>query len=71
MSKAILITGTSTGFGKLSAIMLAADGHRVIGAIRGVGGFVSIYYYIEVIRNGTKPLSASKIANADKGMQQY
>lgn len=36
MLKTILITGTSTGFGKLSAITLAKEGHRVIAAMRNV-----------------------------------
>ena len=34
MAKVILITGTSSGFGKLTAITLAADGHSVIAAMR-------------------------------------
>jgi NAD(P)-dependent dehydrogenase (short-subunit alcohol dehydrogenase family) len=38
MSKVILITGTSSGFGKLTAITLAADGHCVIAAMRGTTG---------------------------------
>ncbi|GAA4335816.1 SDR family oxidoreductase [Mucilaginibacter gynuensis] len=36
MSKVILITGTSTGFGKLMAITLANAGHNVIAGMRGV-----------------------------------
>jgi NAD(P)-dependent dehydrogenase (short-subunit alcohol dehydrogenase family) len=38
MSKVILITGTSSGFGKLTAIKLAADGHCVIAAMRDIKG---------------------------------
>jgi NAD(P)-dependent dehydrogenase (short-subunit alcohol dehydrogenase family) len=38
MSKVILITGTSSGFGKLTAITLAADGHCVIAAMRDTKG---------------------------------
>ena len=34
MSKTILITGTSTGFGKLMAITLAEAGHSVIAGMR-------------------------------------
>jgi NAD(P)-dependent dehydrogenase (short-subunit alcohol dehydrogenase family) len=36
MSKTILITGTSAGFGKLIAITMAKEGHRVIAAMRNV-----------------------------------
>jgi NAD(P)-dependent dehydrogenase (short-subunit alcohol dehydrogenase family) len=36
MSKAIFITGTSTGFGKLTAITLANAGHSVIAGMRNV-----------------------------------
>jgi len=36
MSKTILITGTSSGFGKLTAITLAKEGHSVIAGMRGV-----------------------------------
>lgn len=35
MSKTIFITGTSTGFGKLTAITLSHAGHTVIAGIRG------------------------------------
>lgn len=38
MSKLILITGTSTGFGKLMATTLAAAGHTVIASMRGTTG---------------------------------
>lgn len=38
MSKTILITGTSTGFGKLTAITLANAGHSVIAGMRNVTG---------------------------------
>src|ERR1700754_481795 len=38
MQKTILITGTSTGFGKLTTITLANDGHSIIAAMRGVNG---------------------------------
>ena len=38
MSKTILITGTSTGFGKLMTKTLAGEGHTVIATMRGVNG---------------------------------
>jgi NAD(P)-dependent dehydrogenase (short-subunit alcohol dehydrogenase family) len=38
MSKLILITGTSTGFGKLMTITLAAAGHTVVAGMRGSTG---------------------------------
>jgi NAD(P)-dependent dehydrogenase (short-subunit alcohol dehydrogenase family) len=36
--KIVLITGTSTGFGKLTAITLSKAGHTVIAAMRGTTG---------------------------------
>jgi NAD(P)-dependent dehydrogenase (short-subunit alcohol dehydrogenase family) len=38
MSKTILITGTSNGFGKDAAITLAAAGHKVFASMRDVNG---------------------------------
>jgi short-subunit dehydrogenase len=38
MSKIILITGTSSGFGKLTTITLANEGHSIIAAMRNVNG---------------------------------
>lgn len=38
MSKTIFITGTSTGFGKLTTITLANAGHTVIAGMRNVAG---------------------------------
>lgn len=42
MKKIIVITGTSTGFGKLTAITLAQAGHNVIAAMRGTNGKNSV-----------------------------
>lgn len=38
MSKTVFITGTSTGFGKLTTITLAKDGYNVIAGMRGTTG---------------------------------
>jgi NAD(P)-dependent dehydrogenase (short-subunit alcohol dehydrogenase family) len=38
MSKKIFITGTSTGFGKLTAITLSKAGHTVVAGMRGING---------------------------------
>ncbi|MGY4384597.1 NAD(P)-dependent dehydrogenase (short-subunit alcohol dehydrogenase family) [Pedobacter sp. UYP24] len=38
MSKTIFITGTSTGFGRLTSITLANAGHTVIAGMRGTNG---------------------------------
>ncbi len=38
MNKLILITGTSTGFGKLMTTTLAAAGHTVVAGMRGTAG---------------------------------
>lgn len=38
MSKTILVTGTSSGFGKDTALTLQAAGHRVFGTMRGITG---------------------------------
>ncbi len=38
MSKTIFATGTSTGFGKLTAITLANAGHTVIAGMRETKG---------------------------------
>ena len=38
MNKIVFITGTSTGFGKLTATTLANAGYNVIAGIRGISG---------------------------------
>ena len=38
MSKVILITGTSTGFGRDTAETLARAGHRVFASMRDIAG---------------------------------
>jgi NAD(P)-dependent dehydrogenase (short-subunit alcohol dehydrogenase family) len=38
MSKVILVTGASSGFGRLIANALAGAGHIVYASMRGVGG---------------------------------
>ena len=38
MAKTILITGTSTGFGKLMAVTLSKAGHKIIAGMRGISG---------------------------------
>ncbi|HMI01918.1 MAG TPA: SDR family oxidoreductase [Pedobacter sp.] len=38
MTKTIFITGTSTGFGKLTTITLSKAGHTVVAGMRGVNG---------------------------------
>lgn len=54
MSKIILITGTSSGFGKLTAITLAADGHCVIATMRDTKS-----------KNAAVALELSKIDNIE------
>jgi NADP-dependent 3-hydroxy acid dehydrogenase YdfG len=38
MNKVIFITGTSSGFGKLTTITLAKNGHTVLAGMRGTRG---------------------------------
>lgn len=38
MSKVILLTGTSSGFGRLAAPLIASKGHRVYATMREIGG---------------------------------
>ncbi len=38
MSKTVFITGTSTGFGKLTTLTLAKEGYKVIAGMRGITG---------------------------------
>ncbi|MFY8036764.1 MAG: SDR family NAD(P)-dependent oxidoreductase, partial [Cyclobacteriaceae bacterium] len=38
MKKTIVVTGSSTGFGKLTVQTLANDGHQVFATMRGVAG---------------------------------
>jgi NAD(P)-dependent dehydrogenase (short-subunit alcohol dehydrogenase family) len=38
MSKTVLITGTSSGFGKLAAELLASKGHKVYATMRNING---------------------------------
>jgi NAD(P)-dependent dehydrogenase (short-subunit alcohol dehydrogenase family) len=54
MSKTILITGTSSGFGKLTAITLASKGYSVIAGMRGVNA-----------KNATAAKELGEIPNVD------
>lgn len=54
MSKTIFITGTSTGFGKLTTLTLAKAGHTVIAGMRGTNG-----------KNGAVAKELSEIPNVE------